>query len=43
MRRDRKQSESEIDDIFKDPRFSVLYRPRSLDSLLIENKDKLVF
>ncbi|CAK5074923.1 unnamed protein product [Meloidogyne enterolobii] len=38
--RDRRQSESRVSEIARDPRFSVLYRPRSCDSLIAENKER---
>lgn len=41
--RDRRQSESRVSEIARDPRFSVLYRPRSCDSLIAENKERLYF
>uniref|UniRef100_A0A1I8BXX5 ULP_PROTEASE domain-containing protein n=1 Tax=Meloidogyne hapla TaxID=6305 RepID=A0A1I8BXX5_MELHA len=40
MGRDRRQSESRVSEIARDPRFSVLYRPRSCDSLIAENKER---
>lgn len=40
IRRERRQSDTVIDEIQKDPRFSILKRHRSLDSLLKENKEK---
>ncbi|KAL3102350.1 hypothetical protein niasHS_003759 [Heterodera schachtii] len=40
MGRTRRYSDSELDGIMKDEHFSCLYRPRSLDSLIYENREK---